>query len=121
MSVQWLGYVGTTLVALAYLPQIHHLIRERCSAGLSIRAYECWLVASVLLASYAVAVRDPVFIALQGYQLAAASIICFLSKKYQGMLCEDHDGTTAADSTLRTPGLEAVPATVPAPTRAHKR
>ncbi len=100
MSVQWFGYVGTTLVVLAYLPQIHHLIREKCSAGLSVRAYECWLVAALLLVCYSVAVRDTVFIALQGYQLAAASIICFLSKKYEGMLCEDHDGTTADDRTL---------------------
>lgn len=97
MSVQWLGYLGTTLVVLAYLPQIRHLIRERCSAGLSIRAYECWLIAAVLLVCYAVAVRDTVFIALQGYQLVAASTICFLSKKYEGMLCEDHVGTTSDD------------------------
>jgi uncharacterized protein with PQ loop repeat len=95
MSVQWFGYLGTTLVVLAYLPQIHHLIRERCSAGLSVRAYECWLVAAVLLVCYAVAVRDTVFIALQGYQLAAASIIYFLSKKYEGMRCEDHGSRDA--------------------------
>ncbi|MGH2602930.1 MAG: PQ-loop domain-containing transporter, partial [Dehalococcoidia bacterium] len=32
MSIHWFGYVGTALVIVAYLPQITHLIREKCSA-----------------------------------------------------------------------------------------
>jgi len=90
MPMHWVGYAGMTLCAFAYLPQINHLIRERCSAGLSVRAYVCWIVAGALLLSYAVAMRDTVFIALQSYQLAAASLICFFSKKYEGFLCEEH-------------------------------
>ncbi len=92
MSIHWIGYAGTTVVVLAYLPQIIHLIRERCSAGLSHKAYLMWAGASALLLLYAVAIRNGVFIALQGYQLTAATLICFFCKKYEGQLCEEHDG-----------------------------
>ena len=90
MSIHCLGYVGTTLVVVAYLPQIIHMVREHCSAGLSLQAYVMWSVASAFLLIYAVAVRDGVFILLQGYQLSAAMLICFFSKKYEGMICEEH-------------------------------
>ncbi|MGQ0592120.1 MAG: PQ-loop repeat-containing protein [Gammaproteobacteria bacterium] len=49
MSIHWFGYVGTALVIVAYLPQITHLIREKCSAGISFGAYAIWVVAAVLL------------------------------------------------------------------------
>ncbi len=80
MSNHWLGYTGTTLVILAYLPQIFHLLKEHCSAGLCVRAYLMWVAASLLLLSYAVSQNDGVFIALQGYQLLSTGIICFFSK-----------------------------------------
>lgn len=51
-----------------------------------------WAVASALLFLYALEARDTVFIALQGYQLSAATLICFFCKRYEGLLCEDHDG-----------------------------
>ena len=85
-----LGYAGTILVVLAYLPQIIHLVVERCSAGLSIKAYECWIIAAALLLTYAVTTRDIVFIALQGYQLIALSLICFFGKRFERSPCEEH-------------------------------
>jgi hypothetical protein len=40
MSVpEVLGFSGAALSGYAYLPQISHLVRERCSAGLSERAF----------------------------------------------------------------------------------
>ena len=90
MSIHWLGHAGTTLCVLAYLPQIIHLLRERCSGGLSVRAYLMWVASAGLLLSYSVAVGDSVFIALQSYQVAAAVVICFFCKKYEGHLCEEH-------------------------------
>ncbi len=90
--MRWIGLVGTILCALAYLPQIIHLIRERCAAGLSVWAYVMWVVASGCLLTYAVAIRDPVFVALQGYHLIAATLICFFSKKYERSLCDEHGG-----------------------------
>ena len=93
MSMHWFGYVGTALVIAAYLPQITHLIRERCSAGISFRAYAIWVVAAVLLLAYAILTRDPVFMALQSYQVLATGVICFYSKRFEYNLCEVHGGS----------------------------
>ena len=92
MTIHWLGYMGTALVIVAYLPQISHLITERCSAGLSVRAYVMWVTSAVLLLTYAISLGDGVFIALQTYQLVATAVICFCCKKYEHSLCEDHGG-----------------------------
>ncbi|MCH7845668.1 MAG: PQ-loop repeat-containing protein [Acidobacteria bacterium] len=74
-SIQWLGFAGMGLVAVAYVPQIVHLARARCTAGVSSWAYLVWSVSASLLLVYAITVRDPVFIALQGYQLLALTSI----------------------------------------------
>jgi uncharacterized protein with PQ loop repeat len=60
ISIEWFGFLGTGLCFLAYLPQIVHLIKERCSAGLSLGAYFMWGIAAVLLLAYAIIQRDPV-------------------------------------------------------------
>lgn len=46
------------------MPQIVHVMKEHCTAGLSLAAYVLWVVAAVLLLSYAVSMRDAVCIAL---------------------------------------------------------
>ena len=96
MSFQWLGFAGTALVVVAYLPQISHLIRARCTAGVSPWAYSVWSVSAVLLFTYAITAGDPVFIALQGYQLLATAVIFALSRKNHGRLCDVHCGTEPA-------------------------
>jgi uncharacterized protein with PQ loop repeat len=98
MSIQWLGYAGTTLVMLAYLPQIVHLIREHCSAGLSVKSYLMWGIAAVLLLIYATCCEDSVFIALQSYQLVATALICVFSYRYRNSLCEEHEKADASGS-----------------------
>lgn len=50
----------TALVIVSYLPQIMHLVREGCSAGISFRAYAMWMVAAVLRLAYASLARAPV-------------------------------------------------------------
>ena len=92
MSVQWLGFAGTALVALAYLPQVSHLVRAKCTAGVSPWAYLVWSISAVLLLIYAISTRDAVFIALQGYQLAAATSIYVLSRRQDRRLCDIHCG-----------------------------
>lgn len=77
---------------LAYLPQVIHLIKERCSAGLSVGAYCTWGIAAMLLLSYAISLRDPVFIALQTYQVGATVLICYFCVKYKGHFCDEHGG-----------------------------
>lgn len=93
MSIHWFGYAGTALVIVAYLPQITHLFLERCSAGMSFRAYAIWVVAAVLLLTYAVITRDSVFTALQSYQVLATGLICFYCKRFEHSLCQLHGGS----------------------------
>lgn len=90
ISTEWLGFAGTGLCVLAYLPQILHLFRERCAAGLSQRAYCTWAIATLLLLSHSINMQDPVFILLQAYQLGATSVICYFCIKYRGRLCDEH-------------------------------
>ncbi len=75
VSIEWLGFTGITLSVLAYLPQITHLIKEHCSAGLSPKAYCMWMGSAVLLLTYAIAKSDPVFISLQGYQAGSGKLL----------------------------------------------
>jgi uncharacterized protein with PQ loop repeat len=92
VSIEWLGFAAITLSVLAYLPQITHLIKEHCSAGLSPGAYCTWVASAVLLLTYSIAKNDPVFILLQSYQAAAGSLIFYFCLRYKGQLCEAHGG-----------------------------
>jgi uncharacterized protein with PQ loop repeat len=97
MSVtRWVGFVGTALVIMAYLPQVVHLIKERCSWGISLSAYALWFVAGILICVHAVNLNDPVFIVLQGYNVAATATIAAFAKKYKQNICIDHRRLAAA-------------------------
>lgn len=93
----WLGSVGIGLCVLGYLPQIIHLLKERCSAGLSVWAYVTWGLAAMLLLAYAIVRGDPIFVVLQSYHVGATALICYYCVKYKGRLCEDHGGETYAE------------------------
>ncbi len=84
------GFVGTGLAAAAYVPQIAHLTRARCSAGISQFAFGAWLVASVLVTTHAVAIRANVFIGLGLVQIIATSVICVYATIYRNSSCELH-------------------------------
>lgn len=104
ISIEWLGFTAITLSVLAYLPQIIHLIKEHCSAGLSPRAYCMWLVSSVLLLTYSIVKEDPVFITLQGYQAGAGALIFYFCLKYKGQLCEEHGGEPLSERLKQEEG-----------------
>ena len=87
---QVLGVVATGLVIGGYVPQIVHLIRERCTAGLSILAFSTWCFASLLFLIHATMIGDAVFIGLQAVNLVAGSVIVWFSKKYEGEVCSFH-------------------------------
>jgi uncharacterized protein with PQ loop repeat len=93
-----IGLSGASLAGYAYLPQISHLIRERCSAGISRRAFGLWLLASVLMTIHAVLLPALVFIALGVVQLGAISTILVYSAKYRGLVCPLHALDPARDS-----------------------
>jgi uncharacterized protein with PQ loop repeat len=87
---QVLGLIGTCIVAAAYIPQIRHLIKEHCSAGISIRAYSLWFLAALFFLAYAGMIGDVVFIIAQVLNLAAICAIVIYAKKYEDKLCMIH-------------------------------
>lgn len=95
-----LGIAGITVSMLAYVPQVIHLGREHCSAGISRRAWSMWLVASLLVGALAIHRGDLVFIALQFSTLTSAAVILYLAQKYHGMVCETHEANPATELTV---------------------
>jgi lipid-A-disaccharide synthase-like uncharacterized protein len=104
MSVfEILGVAGIAISMLAYVPQVVHLGREHCSAGVSRRAWAMWLASSVLIGTLALYRRDPVFILLQVSTLTSAAIILVLAHRYRGMVCafHAHQGFPSRDHDAR--------------------
>jgi hypothetical protein len=95
------GFVGAGLAGAAYVPQISHLIRARCSAGISRLAFAAWLLASVLVTARAVAIHAGVFIVLGGIQIVATALIMFYAARYKDTSCPIHrpGQTTAKTAT----------------------
>lgn len=85
---QILGFIGSGLVIVAYVPQISHLINKACSQGISMRAYALWLASSALLLTHAIAIGSTVFILLQSLHLVATATIFAYSYKSLGKACE---------------------------------
>jgi uncharacterized protein with PQ loop repeat len=87
---QLLGFAGVALGFLGYMPQVVHLIRQRCSAGISVQAYLVWLSAAVLLLTHALLIYDGVFIVLQMLGSVLDITVLFLAIKYRGRACPSH-------------------------------
>ena len=84
------GFVGAGLAGMAYVPQISHLIRARCSAGISRLAFGMWLLSSLLITARAVAIGAGVFIVLGGIQIVATGLIMFFAARYRDRPCPSH-------------------------------
>ncbi len=84
------GMAGTGINAAAYLPQITHLAREHCSAGVSTKAWSLWLLVSALIVSHAFHVFDLVFVTLQTVNIVAIVLILVLARRYRAMACPLH-------------------------------
>jgi lipid-A-disaccharide synthase-like uncharacterized protein len=91
-----LGVLGIAISVGAYLPQVVHLAREHCSAGVSGRAWTMWLASSLLILALAFHRHDPVFILLQLSTLGSATVILFLVRRYRGMVCAAHAHASVA-------------------------
>ncbi len=85
-----LGFAGMAVVAIAYVPQIVHLHRVHCSAGISLGAYWLWCVSSSLFLVHAVMIRDAVFTGVQLINLVAVAVITVLVKRYGRHVCSIH-------------------------------
>ena len=90
MSTTAVGLLGAALAALAYLPQIWHLMAERCAAGVSAAAFAVWLVASTLMLAHAVAIDAVVFITLSAFQIVATGVILAFAILLRGARCASH-------------------------------
>ena len=84
------GFAGAGLAGAAYIPQISHLMRARCSAGISRLAFEVWLLASLLTTARAIAIHDGVFIALGGIQIVATALVMLFAARYKDTPCPVH-------------------------------
>jgi lipid-A-disaccharide synthase-like uncharacterized protein len=84
------GFIGAGLAGAAYVPQIWHLIRAHCSAGISQVAFGAWLMASLLITSHAVAIGDAVFVLLGVVQVLATILVLAYATKYKGSYCATH-------------------------------
>ena len=84
------GFIGAGLAGAAYVPQISHLIRAHCSAGISRLAFGVWLVSSLLVTPHAIAIRAGVFIVLGAIQVIATILICIYAKVYENSYCDIH-------------------------------
>jgi uncharacterized protein with PQ loop repeat len=93
MIAEIAGFTGTGISGAAYIPQVAHLIRAHCSAGMSEMAFVIWLFAGALIMVQAVAIHATVFIALGSVQLIATGLIAFYTARYKGNVCPIHGGT----------------------------
>lgn len=82
--------LGSIIMVFAYFPQIWHLVRERCAAGISLRAYALWSFAALLLLIHAVLINDKIFILLQGINLIATWTITIITAQYPQARCPIH-------------------------------
>ena len=84
-----IGWIGTTLVIIAYYPQIYHLWSERCAWGISIATWIIWLVASVLLLTYALLRKDTLFVIVQSINILAIVVTIILARR-SNQICPYH-------------------------------
>jgi hypothetical protein len=84
------GFAGAGLAGGAYVPQISHLIKAHCSAGISRLAFEVWLLASVLTTARAIAIHAGVFILLGGIQIVATALTTLCAARYKDAPCPVH-------------------------------
>jgi uncharacterized protein with PQ loop repeat len=90
MLTEIAGYTGAALAGAAYVPQIAHMVRERCVAGISRPAFLVWFVASALILVRAVATDEMVFIVLGSLQTGATGFISAYVTMHRGGYCASH-------------------------------
>jgi PQ loop repeat len=89
-ATQIAGFAGAGLAGAAYIPQISHLIKARCSAGISRLAFQAWLLASALTTARAIAIHAGAFIMLGTIQIAATTLITLYAARYKDTPCPVH-------------------------------
>jgi uncharacterized protein with PQ loop repeat len=90
-----IGWVGTALVIVAYYPQIHHLLVERCAWGISLLTWLIWLASSMLLLGYCFFHREVLMCVVQGVNIAAIVTTIILVRRSNN-ICPYHRKLTEA-------------------------
>ena len=94
-KMEMLGWIGTALVIVAYVPQIRHLYVEKCAWGISISTWLIWLVAGALLLSYCVSRNDTLFTFVQVINITAIMATIVLARR-SNRICPYHSKTALA-------------------------
>lgn len=87
--MEFIGWIGTTLVIIAYYPQIHHLWVEKCAWGISLTTWIMWLCASALLLIYAILREEILFVIVQIINIAAIAATIALTRRSNN-ICPYH-------------------------------
>jgi uncharacterized protein with PQ loop repeat len=89
LKMEMLGWTGTALVIVAYVPQLHHLYVEKCAWGISISTWLIWLVAGALLLSYSIVRNDTLFTFVQVINITAIVATIILARR-GNRICPHH-------------------------------
>ncbi len=89
LKMEMLGWAGTALVIVAYVPQLHHLYVEKCAWGISISTWLIWLVAGALLLSYSIVRNDTLFTFVQVINITAIVATIILARR-GNRICRHH-------------------------------
>jgi uncharacterized protein with PQ loop repeat len=89
MDMNLLGWLGTALVVIAYCPQIHHLLVERCAWGISVSTWLIWLLASMLLLIYCFAREEFLLSMVQAVSITAIAMTLILVRR-SNRICPYH-------------------------------
>jgi uncharacterized protein with PQ loop repeat len=84
-----IGWIGTTLVLIAYYPQIHHLFVEKCAWGISMTTWLIWLASSSLLLVYAFLRLDVLFVIVQAINILSIAATIVLVRR-SNRICPYH-------------------------------
>mgnify|MGYP006304125273 CR=1 FL=1 len=68
-----LGVLGALLLGISWIPETIRTIRTR-STGLEIRFISIYMIGSVMLLLYSIAIMDPVFIGLNAFASSLAIV-----------------------------------------------
>jgi lipid-A-disaccharide synthase-like uncharacterized protein len=90
LKMEMLGWGGTALVIVAYVPQIRHLYLEKCAWGISISTWVIWLVAGALLLSYCIFRSDSLFAIVQVINITAIVATIMLARR-SDRICPYHN------------------------------
>ena len=88
-KIEMVGWLGTALVVIAYIPQIRHLYVEKCAWGISISTWLIWLVAGALLLGYCIFRRDTLFAFVQVVNITAIVTTIILARR-SNQICPYH-------------------------------